>query len=127
MKYSIMILAVFLLMLGGVSEAAEDSLTVKVEFLERAGPEILEVSKIEVLENKKPVFVEVSKVEFLAKEDPSFLVPYLSKGGLRIWSANRDNKEYLRCAKLKGFNDQHKCALEGLGITPEEVDKSAGP
>ncbi len=32
------------------------------------------------------------------------------------------NVAYLRCAKLKGFDNLLKCALEALGITQEDVN-----
>jgi hypothetical protein len=32
------------------------------------------------------------------------------------------NAEYLRCAKLEGFDERLNCALESLGITQEEIE-----
>jgi len=38
--------------------------------------------------------------------------------------AELENVAYLRCAKLKGFDNLLKCALEALGITQEEVGQA---
>ena len=78
--------------------------------------------EIKSYEMKELDTMEVSKPAFSKARKPEYLVPKQSAKGVTIWSAKRENKAYKRCAKLKGFDAQHKCALDALGMTEEDLN-----
>jgi hypothetical protein len=81
-----------------------------------------EMKEPDTMEVSKPGFSEVSKPAFSKARKPEYLVPKQSAKGVTIWSGKRENKAYKRCAKLKGFDAQHKCALDALGMTEEDLN-----
>lgn len=70
----------------------------------------------------KPESSQVSSPEFAKSRESKGLVPRKSATGATIWSGERENKAYQRCAKLKGFDEQRKCALDALGMTEEDLN-----
>jgi len=98
---------------GGVSQVVGEILVVG-EALEVTEPEMGKVTKQE--------FLEISEVELIKITEPAFLKVSKQKSlkqGLfprgRYAPVEQENAAYLRCAKLKEFNDLLKCAHEGLG------------
>ena len=72
------------------------------------------------MEVSMPGFANVKQPKFSKPKNPEYFVPKKSSSGATLWSGKRENKAYQRCAKLKGFDEQRKCALDALGMT--EVD-----
>jgi len=92
------------------------------EFMKVTEPKFMGVTEPKFLEVSKPGFSEVSKSGFSKARSPEYLVPKQSAEGVTIWSGKRENKAYQRCAKFNGFSEQHKCALDALGISEEDLN-----
>ncbi len=120
-----LIICIALLMSGAISPVVGESLIAEEEFevtqpkfLELTEPEFLEVSEPEFLEVSEPEFLEVSEPKSLKVSEPKILESGRFPKG-KYTPAERENVEYLRCAKEKGFSNQLNCMNEALGITQE--------
>ena len=116
-----LIVCIALLMPGGVSQVAGETLVGEMEFLEVSEPKFLEVSEPESLKVSEPKSLQISEPISIKVSEPKSL----ESGGFlkgKYTPAKRENKAYLRCAKLKGFSAQHQCALDALGTSPEALD-----
>ena len=112
-----LIIGIALLLSGGVSRAAGENLIADKKF-EVTEPEMVEVIRPEMLEVTEPEMVEVTEPEPLEISEPKSLGPDPFLKG-EYTPAERENLAYNRCASLKGFSEQQKCALEALGMTQE--------
>jgi hypothetical protein len=86
-------------------------------------PKQLKVSEPRKLKVSEPKQLKVSEPKTLGVRKPrSGLVPRETGSGATVLSGSRENASYNRCAKLKGFDAQHQCALDALGTTEEELE-----
>ena len=74
-----------------------------------------------IYEMKEQKFLELSKPKYLQISEPKSLESGVFLKG-KYTPAKRENKAYLRCAKLKGFSALLQCALDALGISPEALN-----
>jgi hypothetical protein len=111
------ILGIALLLPVGVSNAVGESLISDKPFAV-SEPEFMEVSEPKTLEVSEPKILEVSELKSLEISEPKSLETGSFPKG-KYTPPERENPAYDRCAKEKGFDDRHKCALEALGTTQE--------
>ncbi len=97
-----------------------NSSAAEFEFLPITEPELLEITEPEFLELTQQELLEIRELKSLKVSEPKSLEPGRFPGG-KYTPAERENTAYNRCAKLKEFDDQQKCALEALGIAGEET------
>jgi len=84
-------------------------------------PKIYEMKEPKFLELSKPKYLQISKPKYLQISEPKSLESGVFLKG-KYTPAKRENKAYLRCAKLKGFSALLQCALDALGISPEALN-----
>jgi hypothetical protein len=114
-----LIIGIALLLSGGVSQATEENLIAEKAF-EVTQPEMMEVTKPEFLKVTEPEMLEVSEPDSLEISKPKSLESGRFPKG-KYAPAERENPAYNRCAKVKGFSEQQKCALKALGIPQDEI------
>jgi hypothetical protein len=107
-------------LLLGVSQAMAETSPEGLNMATVSKPKQLTVSEPKKMGVSEPRIQGVSELgkQKVSKPRP-FKYGRLSKG--KYTAAQRENAAYTRCAKLKGFDERRKCALESLrGISPEE-------
>jgi hypothetical protein len=113
-----LIICIALLMSVGVCQVLGGTLLMEPKQLKLSEPEQLTVSQPKQLKISEPEQLTVSNPEKLGVRKPrGGLVPRVLSSGVTVLSGNRENTAYNRCAKLTGFDDRHKCALDALKIT----------
>jgi hypothetical protein len=119
-----LIICIALLLSGCVSKTVEKSYIFEEdkikppEFMGVLEPESMGVSEPESLGVSEPESLGVSEPKPLEISEPKSLESGRFPGG-KYTPAERENVEYNRCAKLKEFSEQQKCALEALDIKQE--------
>jgi hypothetical protein len=98
---------------GGVSQVVGETFVVG-EPLEVTEPEMTKVTKQEFLEITEVELIKITEPALLKISKQKSLKQGLFQRG-RYTPVEQENAAYLRCAKLKEFDDRLKCAYEGLG------------
>ena len=98
---------------GGVSQAVGETFVVG-EPLEVTEPEMGKVTKQEFLEISEVAPIKLTEPAFLKVSKQKSLKQGLFPRG-RYAPVEQENAAYLRCAKLKEFDDLLKCAYKSLG------------
>jgi hypothetical protein len=126
-----LIFCIALLISVGVCQVSAETLLSEPKQLKVSEPRKLKVSEPKQLKVSEPKQLQVSEPEKLIVSEPktlgvrkprSGLVPRETGSGATVLSGSRENASYNRCAKLKGFDAQHQCALDALGTTEEELE-----
>jgi len=126
-----LIICAALLMSGRVSPVWGDPIVAPLELEKPTEFEFMESTQLSngmtIWTGKRiadPETAVLIEPEYMEITKPGFMEPTLLSNGLTVRMGNRDNVAYLRCAKLKEFSSQQKCALEALGMTQEAVDQA---
>ena len=118
-----LIFCIALLISVGVCQVSAETLLSEPKQLKVSEPRKLKVSEPKQLQVSEPEKLIVSEPKTLGVRKPrSGLVPRETGSGATVLSGSRENASYNRCAKLKGFDAQHQCALDALGTTEEELE-----
>jgi hypothetical protein len=107
-------------LLVGVSQAMAETSPEGLRMATVSKPKQLTVSEPKKMGVSEPRIqgVSVLGTRKVSKQS-SFKYGGFSNG--KYTAAQKENAAYLRCSKLKGFNERRICALEGLlGVFPEE-------